>query len=234
MHRHKYAYTTLAFLALYPAHCVSNTAIIDNNQSVNDATIERLIPFAQTVTNAGSVGTGNNVLIGKVGRTLTFKTLVAGSGITLTPSSTELQIAASSSTPSYAFVGENGTGLLQITNGSTVVFNRSIALTSDITYNTGTGNMTFANAGTYQITYLLSMGAPASFQLFLDGTLVSGTKFISSLGSTDTKNCGQMIIAITAGQVLSLRNTSGGTVTIVPVSNTSAYVRLSLIAQKVA
>jgi len=79
-----------------------NIRINDGTTTLSQAqSLQYLTVVAQPeapATTAANVGAGSGVYAGKAGTELQFKSLTAGTNITLTPSGTELQVSASSGT----------------------------------------------------------------------------------------------------------------------------------------
>ena len=75
---------------------------------------------------------------------------------------------------------------------------------------------------------------PNQFALFINGVVVPGTVYGSGAGTQ--QNTGQAILAVAAGDVLTLRNhTSAAAVTLAagpPIGGTAAAVNASILIQK--
>jgi hypothetical protein len=94
---------------------------------------------------------------------------------------------------------------------SAVVFDTNGLTTSDITHTAGTSAITITTAGTYKLAFSVSSINANQMAVFIGGTQVGGGTYGSSDANQQTN--GQMIIAILAGDVLTLRNhTSNGTI----------------------
>jgi hypothetical protein len=94
---------------------------------------------------------------------------------------------------------------------SAVVFDTNGLPTSDIAHTAGTSAITITTAGTYKLAFSVSSINANQMAVFIGGTQVGGGTYGSSDANQQTS--GQMMIAISAGDVLTLRNhTSNGTI----------------------
>ena len=115
-----------------------------------------------------------------------------------------------------------------------VLFDSNGTMTADITHTLSTGDITFSTVGIYLVTFSVSGTEPNQFALFLNGsTLIGG---IYGAGAGTQQNNGSMIIAITAGDVLTLRSySSAAAVTLAtPIGGTQANVNASVTIVKLA
>ena len=87
-----------------------------------------------------------------------------------------------------------------------VTFDTNGVLTSGITHAPGAAGITLVNSGTYKVTFSVSGTEPSQMALFVNGVLVPGTVYGSGAGTQ--QNIGQVIINITAGGILTVRNHS--------------------------
>jgi hypothetical protein len=108
-----------------------------------------------------------------------------------------------------------------------VIFDSNGILTAGVTHTTGTSQIVLASTGNYSVTFSTSGVEPCQFTLFLNDVAIAGATYGSGAGTQ--QNNGQAIIAMLAGDVLSLRNNAsaaavtlqtlaGGTVTNVNAS----------------
>lgn len=116
-------------------HDVVITAPADNDVLIYDAATQTWQNGPQTggggeVNTASNLGSGAGVFANKVGADLQFKSLVAGTGVTLTPTGTSITITAS-----------GGGGAVDSVNGQTGVV---VLDTDDVTE--GVSNLYFTNA----------------------------------------------------------------------------------------
>src|SRR5207247_2858648 len=90
-----------------------------------------------------------------------------------------------------------------------------IALEADITFNTqgvasgfslSSSTIVNTNSGTYKVVFTVSTVEPSQFTLCLNGAPLSGATFGSGAGTQ--QNTGELIVTLTAGDVLTLRNHS--------------------------
>lgn len=85
--------------------------------------------------------------------------------------------------------------------GTTVVFNGVGYITPGYTFVPGTGDVTLVNAGTYSVSFSILSSTPDSrFAIILDGAVVPGSIIPAGVFLASAT----IIVAATAGQVLSL------------------------------
>jgi hypothetical protein len=113
-----------------------------------------------------------------------------------------------------------------------VTFDTNGILTPGITHAPGTSAIVVTVAGDYEVTFSVSSVEPSQFALFLNGAPVAGTVYGSGAGTQ--QNNGQAIIAIAAGDVLTLRNhTSAAAVTLQTLAGgTQTNVNASIVITK--
>ena len=104
-------------------------------------------------------------------------------------------------------------GAVTVANNANILFTTT-ALSTDanITYNSGTGVATFANAGVYYVNWSASVATVAVSAGAVISLVTSAQTFNSG---TDIKNgivAGTTILNATAGLTLALQNKSGGTI----------------------
>ncbi|MEO8127380.1 MAG: hypothetical protein ABJF23_19865 [Bryobacteraceae bacterium] len=110
----------------------------------------------------------------------------------------------------YAYVFNNGAQVVALE--ADVLFD-SNGLLSGFSHTTGTSVVVVTNAGVYQVSFVVSTVEPNQFTLFLNGAPVSGATFGSGAGTQ--QNQGSVMVSLTAGDVLTLRNhTSAAAVTL--------------------
>ena len=113
-----------------------------------------------------------------------------------------------------------------------VIFDTNGILTPGIIHAPGTTEIAVINSGNYEVTFSVSAVEPGQFALFINGNLVPGTVYGSGAGTQ--QNNGQAIIALSAGNVLTLRNHSSAA----PVSlqtlagGTQTNVNASILLKK--
>lgn len=169
-------------------------------------------PFSNVsgeVTGATNVGTGEDVFQGQSNTTLVFKTLTAGSGITLTPSTDELEITSTSSggTITGATNLGAGNGVFAQVNGTDLEF-KSI---------TGSNGSTITNTAT-EINVDSIDWTNASDDLLTSGFVRAG-QFLSNPASgtnANALNIGDQIVIDTQNEINTfnrrlLVNTNGST-----------------------
>jgi hypothetical protein len=115
-----------------------------------------------------------------------------------------------------------------------VIFDNNGILINGITHVPGTTQVAVTNPGNYEVTYSVSGVEPNQFALFLNGTLVTGTVYGSGAGTQ--QNNGQAMIALVAGDVLTLRNhSSAAAVTLQTLAGgTQTNVNASVVVKKLS
>ncbi|WP_281272788.1 BclA C-terminal domain-containing protein [Tumebacillus permanentifrigoris] len=113
-----------------------------------------------------------------------------------------------------------------------VIFDSNGLITPGITHAPGTSQILFTTPGQYLIDFSVSGVEPNQFSLFLNGAPIAGTVYGSGAGTQ--QNNGQAIIAIAAGDVLTLRNhSSASAVTLQTLAGgTQTNVNASIVALK--
>jgi hypothetical protein len=113
-----------------------------------------------------------------------------------------------------------------------VIFDTNGILTPGITHAPGTTQIAVTNPGKYESTFSVSGVEPNQFALFLNGAQVTGTVYGSGAGTQ--QNNGQAIIALAAGDVLTLRNhSSSAAVTLQTLAGgTQTNVNASVVIKK--
>jgi hypothetical protein len=115
-----------------------------------------------------------------------------------------------------------------------VTFDHNGIATAGFTHGLGNSAINVVNQGVYKVTFSVSGTEPNQFGLFLNGGLVAGSVYGSGAGTQ--QNTGQAILAIGAGDVLTLVNhTSAAAVTLAgatPIGGTVLAVNASILIQK--
>ncbi|MCQ6281040.1 collagen-like protein [Bacillus sp. EB600] len=113
-----------------------------------------------------------------------------------------------------------------------VIFDSNGITTPGITHTPGTSQIVVTSPGYYEVTFSVSSVETSQFALFLNGAPVAGTVYGSGAGTQ--QNNGQAIIAIAAGDVLTLRNhTSAAAVTLQTLAGgTQTNVNASIVIKK--
>jgi hypothetical protein len=117
-----------------------------------------------------------------------------------------------------------------------------VALESDITFNnsgpllgvTVTGSsIQVASAGIYQVSFIVSGVEPSQFTMFVNGSSISGSTYGSGAGTQ--QNTGQVIVSLSAGDILTLRNhCSVGAVTLQTLAGgTKTNVNASVLVTRI-
>ncbi len=111
-----------------------------------------------------------------------------------------------------------------VTSGSAITFNANAHL-SNITHTTSTGNIVVSTAGTYYVTFsvtgqsVILSAKPLAFAIYNNGTLVPNMNFgitspSVSLTTGDYQVNGSAMVSVASGDTLTLRNTTGATITL--------------------
>ncbi|MCY9190250.1 collagen-like protein, partial [Bacillus mojavensis] len=113
-----------------------------------------------------------------------------------------------------------------------VIFDSTGITTPGITHAPGTSQIAITIPGDYEVTFSVSGVEPNQFTLFLNGAPITNTVYGSGAGTQ--QNNGQAIIAIAAGDVLTLRNhTSAAAVTLQTLAGgTQTNVNASIVIKK--
>jgi hypothetical protein len=134
--------------------------------------------------------------------------------------------------------GASEYGFIYNLNAQTVAIEADITFDSNgltspgITHAPGTSPIVITSSGNYQVAFVVSGVEPNQFAIFLNGSPVAGT--IHGSGAGTQQNQGQAIIAVSAGDVITLRNhTSAAAVTLQTLAGgTQANVNASIILNK--
>jgi hypothetical protein len=116
--------------------------------------------------------------------------------------------------------------------GNDVIFDSNGILTAGITHTAGLAPITVTDPGHYKVTFGISSVEPSQFTVFMNGVAISGATFGSGAGTQ--QNDGQVIVALAAGDVITLRNyTSAAAVTLQTLAGgTQTSVNASLVLEK--
>jgi BclA-like protein/collagen triple helix repeat protein len=113
-----------------------------------------------------------------------------------------------------------------------VAFDSNGTSSLDLVHAPGTSPIIFTQSGTYAVEFAVSGVEPNQFALFLNGTEVVGSVFGSGAGTQ--QNQGKVIVAIFAGDVMTLRNhSSAAAVTLQTLAGgTQPNVNASLLIER--
>jgi hypothetical protein len=115
-----------------------------------------------------------------------------------------------------------------------VLFDSNGLGTPGITHAPGSAQIKVADEGDYKVTFSVSGTEPCQFALFVNGAVVAESVYGSGAGTQ--QNDGQTILALSAGDVLTLVNhTSAAAVTLAaapPIGGTATAVNASIILEK--
>ena len=104
----------------------------------------------------------------------------------------------------YAYIYNLGAQVVPIE--ADVTFDTNGLVTPGITHAPGTSGLQVVNAGDYKISFSTSGVEPNQMALYVNGALVPGTIYGSGAGTQ--QNTGQVIVALSSGDVLTVRNHS--------------------------
>lgn len=115
-----------------------------------------------------------------------------------------------------------------------VIFDTNGILSAGISHIPGTPQIAVTNPGNYEVTFSVTSVEPNQFALFFNDSLVMGTVYGSGAGTQ--QNNGQAIIALTAGDVLTLRNHSSSAAVGLQVlaGGTQTNVNASVVIKKLS
>jgi hypothetical protein len=89
---------------------------------------------------------------------------------------------------------------------SDLVFSNNGAATPSLSHAPGTASIVVSSTGVYQVTFTVSSIEPNQFALFVNGAQVPGATYGSGGGTQ--QNTGQVILSLSAGDLITLRNHS--------------------------
>jgi hypothetical protein len=109
------------------------------------------------------------------------------------------------------------------------------AILVGITHTAGSSDVGITSSGTYMVTFSVTAGQQAQFALFRNGSVVPGGIYGSGSGNED--DFGQVIVTLTAGDVLNIVNHTSKTSS-VSLSNVAGgsqnNVDASIVIEKIA
>jgi hypothetical protein len=113
-----------------------------------------------------------------------------------------------------------------------VTFDSNGILTAGITHTAGSSQIALTSSGTYKVTFGISAVEPSQYSAFLNGVAITGATYGSGAGTQ--QNNGQVIAAVVAGDVLTIRNyTSAAASTLQTLAGgTQANVNASVIIER--
>jgi hypothetical protein len=113
-----------------------------------------------------------------------------------------------------------------------VPFSSNGTLTAGFTHTPNSSQILVVDAGTYKVTFSVSGSEPNQMALYVDGVLVAGSIYGSGAGTQE--NVGQVIVPVTAGAVLTLRNhSSAAAVTLAtPIGGTAPNANASVLIEQ--
>jgi hypothetical protein len=113
-----------------------------------------------------------------------------------------------------------------------VIFDSNGILTAGITHTAGSSQIALTSSGTYKITLSISAVEPSQYTAFLNEDPIAGATYGSGAGTQ--QNNGQVIVAVAAGDVLTIRNhTSAAASTLQTLAGgTQANVNGSVVIER--
>jgi hypothetical protein len=87
-----------------------------------------------------------------------------------------------------------------------ILFDSNGVMTSGITHAPGTAGIVLVNSGVYMVTFSVSGTEPSQMALFVNGVMAPGSVYGSGAGTQ--QNTGAPLVAVNAGDVLTVRNHS--------------------------
>lgn len=133
----------------------------------------------------------------------------------------------------FGYIYNLGAQVIQVE--ADVTFDTNGVLTPGFTHAPGTAHFVVANSGHYEVCFSVSGVEPNQFALFLNSSsLVAGS--VHGSGTNTQVNIGQSIVALAAGDVLTLRNHSSATAVTLQTldGGTQANVNASIIIKKLS
>lgn len=131
-------------LELIPGANVTITAVDDSATDATKVTISSTGGGGGEANTASNVGGGVGIFKGKTGVDLAFKSLVAGTGVTITPGTNDATIAATGEANTVSNVG-SGAGLAKTKSGVDIPL-KSLVAGTNITITPGVNDVTIAAA----------------------------------------------------------------------------------------
>jgi hypothetical protein len=116
--------------------------------------------------------------------------------------------------------------------GASATFDSNGILTAGITHIAGSSEITLISAGIYKVTFSVSAVEPSQYTAFLNGIAITGATYGSGAGTQ--QNNGQVMVAVAAGDVLTIRNyTSAAASTLQTLAGgTQANVNASVVIER--
>ncbi len=138
----------------------------------------------------------------------------------------------SSASPQYAYIYNLAAETVPLE--AAVSFDSNGVMSSGIAHAPGTPGIALVNAGTYAVTFSVSGTGSNQIALFVNGGAVPGSVYGSGAGTQ--QNSGQAIVAIAAGDVLTVRNfTSSAAIGLAtPIGGTQASTDASVMIEKLS
>jgi hypothetical protein len=140
--------------------------------------------------------------------------------------------AGPAATPDYAYVYDTSGHTVAI--DAPVLFDTNGLRTSSISHVAGTSDIVLTTAGTYKVTVSVLANIPFEAAVFQNGSVVPGGTYAGN--GTNRAAAGESIIAVIAGDVLTVRNhgTSGPITLDSGNAGTAANVDASILIERLA
>lgn len=200
--------------------------VAGTNVSLSSTATEITIAATDTgeVNTASNLGAGSGTFATKVGSDLQFKSLVAGSNVSLSSTANEITIAATGEVNTASNVGASGTGVFYIKSGTDLQFKKLIAGTNltitdngtTITINAAGGGMQISSAQRYANGTVFSYTVPAGMYAIVD----------FNLPATTTP---RVPYYVTAGSVIRYVTGTGYQIDNTTITNLATYIYITVI-----
>lgn len=128
----------------------------------------------------------------------------------------------------YAYVYNNA-GAQAVANNAAITFNATGPFTPGITHVNGTAPIIVADAGTYAIFFSVSADQVSEIGIAINGAVDASARYTSN--DTDQQNTGFAILALAAGDSITIVNQSGAGITL---TDTAGMVNASVLIERVA
>jgi hypothetical protein len=181
---------------------------------------------AGEVNTASNLGAGSGTFASKVGADLQFKSLVAGSNVSLSSTATEITIAATDTgeVNTASNVGASGTGVFYQKSGVDLQFKKLIAGTNVTITDNGTTITVDAAGGGMQISTVLRYASGTIFTYTVPASQYAIVDF--NLAASVTP---RVPYTVTAGSVIRYAISAGFQIDGTTITNAAGYIYITVI-----